>query len=271
MRFKVKASLDVVTYELWQQAKLKLRDETGESIGDGELMRVLAEMWLGSDADGVPKGRKKTKHSLYQVVIQMSEAGAAVLTEEGPVAMEGAKEILAVDERILEPTPPALREVILARDGYRCLHCGAKRRLHAHHKIFRGNGGPTTPANLLCLCIRCHSLVHEGFLAVSGECPHGVRFKATGKLMGKVEVAARRGSTVVSVKVCGENGPRAPSYAQRDAPRDAAEPLGFRGSPEQDDTFEIPAVVDAKWWREHEHLFVWNRKGTSVRLKKRRR
>lgn len=51
-----------------------------------------------------------------------------------------------------------LREVILARDGYRCMLCGAREYLHIHHRD--GDRTNDAPDNLITLCDRCHSRVH---------------------------------------------------------------------------------------------------------------
>lgn len=51
-----------------------------------------------------------------------------------------------------------LREVILARDGHRCMLCGAAEHLHIHHRD--GDCTNDAPKNLITLCERCHSRVH---------------------------------------------------------------------------------------------------------------
>ena len=54
-------------------------------------------------------------------------------------------------------------------DGERCRFpsCDRTRHLHAHHVTFWRNGGPTDLANLLLVCSRHHTLIHdEGFQLV---------------------------------------------------------------------------------------------------------
>ncbi|MBI5852561.1 MAG: HNH endonuclease, partial [Planctomycetes bacterium] len=46
-----------------------------------------------------------------------------------------------------------------------------RRGLHAHHVVWRKHGGATTAENLVTLCARCHTLVHEDFLDV--DVAHG--------------------------------------------------------------------------------------------------
>jgi len=45
--------------------------------------------------------------------------------------------------------------------GY-CEYCGSHFNLEAHHIKSRGSGGGDTDDNLICLCWKCHRLVHDG-------------------------------------------------------------------------------------------------------------
>ncbi|MCW2607214.1 MAG: endonuclease [Frankiales bacterium] len=61
---------------------------------------------------------------------------------------------------------PALRDLIGTLDGERCRFpgCTRHRRLHAHHVVAWGEGGPTDLDNVVLLCPRHHTLVHaQGF------------------------------------------------------------------------------------------------------------
>ena len=57
-----------------------------------------------------------------------------------------------------------LRQFLGAVDGERCRFPGCRhtRHLKAHHVIWWSHGGPTDLGNLVLLCSRHHSLVHEG-------------------------------------------------------------------------------------------------------------
>jgi len=66
------------------------------------------------------------------------------------------------------PTPKALRQQVLERDGRRCVCCESRRNLSVHHVQWRRYGGRTAPANLVALCEECHSLVHDRFLILRG-------------------------------------------------------------------------------------------------------
>lgn len=56
----------------------------------------------------------------------------------------------------------AARLVVLERDGYRCVECGAqdKTQLDVHHVLPRALGGQDEPANLVVLCDLCHAARH---------------------------------------------------------------------------------------------------------------
>ena len=63
----------------------------------------------------------------------------------------------------------ALRELLGTVDGERCRFpgCTRHRKLHAHHVDFWSNGGATDLENLVLLCSRHHTLVHQlGFTLV---------------------------------------------------------------------------------------------------------
>lgn len=55
------------------------------------------------------------------------------------------------------PCHRALREFVIARDGNRCVECGAGNDLIADHIVSRRNGGSHHPDNLRCLCQSCNS------------------------------------------------------------------------------------------------------------------
>lgn len=57
------------------------------------------------------------------------------------------------------------KQYVYWRDGYECQHCKGKskdKRLHAHHIVFRSNGGTDAPDNLIALCETCHGKLHSG-------------------------------------------------------------------------------------------------------------
>lgn len=60
-----------------------------------------------------------------------------------------------------QPLPPAMRTLILKRDGYHCVRCGHGRPLDIHHKVPVAEGGSDDPENLETLCKSCHLGEHS--------------------------------------------------------------------------------------------------------------
>ncbi len=60
---------------------------------------------------------------------------------------------------------PAHRPLTVRDCGCVISGCGAPRRwCDAHHVVHRADGGPTSLANLVLLCTRHHTLIHQGKL-----------------------------------------------------------------------------------------------------------
>lgn len=53
-----------------------------------------------------------------------------------------------------------LRQTVLARDGFRCVRCPAKKHLQAHHRIYRNRFEDSQPEDLITLCRHCHEIEH---------------------------------------------------------------------------------------------------------------
>ncbi len=80
----------------------------------------------------------------------------------------------------------ALRQKVWDRDGWKCRRCGLRESLHAHHVIFRSEGGRDETWNLLTLCQSCHDQIHcyklfvevvpPNFVGEGGGCDKEVRF-----------------------------------------------------------------------------------------------
>src|ERR1017187_7412382 len=71
---------------------------------------------------------------------------------------------------LIVPSPPSenltwqeIRQVVLARDNYRCISCGEicqRGEADIHHVIPRSLGGTDEPSNLVTLCDGCHGAHH---------------------------------------------------------------------------------------------------------------
>lgn len=80
---------------------------------------------------------------------------------------------------VLDATPRREHRVF-ERDGWRCAApaCSKMRSLHAHHVIYRAQGGPDAGENLITLCAYHHLRgVHGGTLRIHGRAPHALRFE----------------------------------------------------------------------------------------------
>jgi 5-methylcytosine-specific restriction endonuclease McrA len=58
--------------------------------------------------------------------------------------------------------PDALRTFRLRNYGEPCELCELRAGTHAHHKIFRSQGGDDVEENLMWLCLSCHDDIHSG-------------------------------------------------------------------------------------------------------------
>jgi hypothetical protein len=57
-----------------------------------------------------------------------------------------------------------IKAYVLARDGYKCQSGkkGCCDTLHVHHVVFRSKGGSDAPSNLITLCKKHHTSLHDG-------------------------------------------------------------------------------------------------------------
>ena len=196
-RFRVVATFNAAEYEMWERARKKLEAERGSDVLDRDMMLASAEIVLRTRREGGVKGRRVVRDSAFQVIVQECPKceKRTVRTEVGPVDLEpGQAPSLSRARRVTAPrddgrpspgsplpsavSPPRalrssqassrLRDFVIARDGHRCRLCGQGAHLHAHHIKWRSRGGPTEANNLVTLCTRCHGLVHQGMLHLSG-------------------------------------------------------------------------------------------------------
>lgn len=62
--------------------------------------------------------------------------------------------------------PKEVRERVYERDSYDgcpcCVWCGRPKYVEVHHFIERSRGGRGIEENLVCLCKRCHTSIHNG-------------------------------------------------------------------------------------------------------------
>jgi len=116
---------------------------------------------------------------------------ATVETQDGLVRVEGERVAelepqsnhltIAPEEEVIaevlpdgqtdDPNSQGLALKVIHRDGLVCQNpgCDNRHRLHAHHIVYRSEGGRTVLSNEVTVCDRCHALIHAGLLEVVGR------------------------------------------------------------------------------------------------------
>jgi Holliday junction DNA helicase RuvB len=275
--------VDPACHELYEQARSYVRAEMGEEVSPGELLRRLC----GSLLTLARRGEKtEVDPGLYRVVIDSFNDGSfAVRSEEGSIPLE--REVacrLAADPRVPKvqatpeeentplprgrdkPIPAAMRQQVLARDGFRCVHCQRKVGLQGHHVIWLSHGGRTSPENLATLCRVCHGLIHDGYLRVSGTAPHKLKFTARDGLpLGATDPAEIGIRVVTEPPKGGAQAPPTPSSdlsngTQAPGTADSGVSGGAYAPPvQQVGVADLPTgLAEPSWWARHAHLFPYN-------------
>jgi hypothetical protein len=168
---------------------LRSVEEGDESTPEGEIPDD-ASASNGGGPDGNNRGKRRSSGLLFQVVIERCPDchDSLLHTEEGPVCLSpGRGDMIACCEaktreviegksgnecstRIDIPTPAWMREAVLLRDGMKCVCCGGRNLLMAHHVDFRSHGGKTVPSRLCSLCALCRAR-HKAHYAASRIMP----------------------------------------------------------------------------------------------------
>ena len=120
------------------------------------------ECWIDSDEGRIPVDREEA--------ILLARGGKAVRLRdpdpgEYPAIHFGERGSVPPEERD-DPTPPAIREAVLERDGHRCVLCGSRRDCRVHHLHSRANGGEARIERMVTLCGLHHSMCHEGLITI---------------------------------------------------------------------------------------------------------
>jgi hypothetical protein len=105
-----------------------------------------------------------------------------------------------------KPNTPALTRRALLRANNTCENpmCGRTLGLHCHHVVFRSQGGRTSLQNSACVCVRCHSLVHLGYLKVTKDRCGELHWEPRGdQLRRDFEAEAAKVSAIPIVQVQG--------------------------------------------------------------------
>jgi hypothetical protein len=195
----VQRALDAAAERLYQESKdAAAPDSIGEEVSWGQrradALGLLAECALQTDLDRGSAGDR------YQVVLHVDaddvkdHAGGVLELEDGGirvsaetsrrlscdasvVAMREAPDGAVLDVgRRTRTVPTPLRRALTARDA-RCRFPGCTaRRCDAHHIEHWADGGSTSLDNLMLVCRRHHTLVHEGGIRVERDAVGALTF-----------------------------------------------------------------------------------------------
>lgn len=61
----------------------------------------------------------------------------------------------------MKDIPLATRQLVIERDGKRCLRCSSPAWLTIHHRKGRGGSNPHAAENCVLLCMPCHEHIHR--------------------------------------------------------------------------------------------------------------
>lgn len=181
MTITVELPLD--TGELLEKALDKARDDECLDVPD-----LVDTSWSTRQADalvnvlkGYLHGDDASSHADdYLVTIHVDQSALAGREGRATLPIESVKRICCDSYAVVlteddkgEPLgigrktrliPKAIRRALHARDRGCCRFpgCGNRRYLHSHHVEHWSNGGETSLGNLMLLCTKHHTLVHEG-------------------------------------------------------------------------------------------------------------
>jgi hypothetical protein len=179
----VTVELPLDTGELLEKALDKARDDECLDVPD-----LVDTAWSTRQADalvnalkGYLRGESDSGSSDdYLVTIHVDQSALAGKAGRSALLIESVKRICCDSHAVVltenekgEPLsigrktrviPKAIERALYARDHGCCRFpgCGNRRYLHSHHIEHWSNGGETSLPNLMLLCTRHHTLVHEG-------------------------------------------------------------------------------------------------------------
>lgn len=193
----------------FREALAKIRREAAGPLDDDAALLLMARRVLatGGQADG---------RASYQVAINVCERCQEAYQQAGPDRVHVGSEVAEMAKcdgevvpsahvgttvrRARQSIPPAVRRLVLRRDGHCCAFPGCRHCsfVDVHHIDSRADGGNHDPENLVTLCSAHHRAVHRGEVTIEGRVTQGLQFKhADGSPYGgpvralEVEVRAR--------------------------------------------------------------------------------
>ena len=240
----VQQSLEAASERLYQQSReAAAPDNIEEEVTSGQrradALALVAECALRADLDRGSAGDRyqvvlhvdahAADPTQSQSVLELADGGIGVSAEtsrrlscdaSAVVMREGADGSVLDVGRKTRTIPSAIRRALTARDS-RCVFPGCTaRRCDAHHLVHWAEGGPTALDNLVLLCRRHHTIVHEQRFAVertaTGEVafhrPDGRRIEASPRLTWNGGQLLREGVSARSLR-CWDGTPFNVAYA----------------------------------------------------------
>jgi hypothetical protein len=189
----VQRALDAATERMYQESKAaavpeSITEEVTFAQRRADALALLAECALAADLDRGTAGDRyqvvlhveagTEAEAPAQAVLELDEGGVRVSAETSRrLSCDGSVVVMseAPDGTVLDVgrktrlVPAPIRRALAARDS-RCRFPGCcARRCDAHHITHWANGGATSLDNLMLLCRRHHTLLHEGGLTVERD------------------------------------------------------------------------------------------------------
>jgi hypothetical protein len=180
---------------IWDIAKpLRAADKkAGASVLEWQQYTADALVTLATQPSGEDSGVRRSPTTL---IVHLSEDEPPFLEGAGPISVETA-ERLCCDARRLTIKPsgtdlvhsritrcasyPQMRALIKRSKHCQYPGCTATHELQAHHIIPDPHGGPTELNNLILLCPRHHTLLHDNHIITSGHGAHPAFTDANGR------------------------------------------------------------------------------------------
>ncbi|MEW6744537.1 MAG: HNH endonuclease [Planctomycetota bacterium] len=97
---------------------------------------------------------ERAQKAVVNRALENASGGSISLEDAAPALGGTGPTAESLNERDIH-TPKWLRELVLARDGFRCRCCGSRVNLMAHHIEWLSAGGRTEAGNHVTLCTRC--------------------------------------------------------------------------------------------------------------------
>lgn len=198
----VQRAIEAASERLYQESREaaapeRIEEEVTAGQRRADALALLAECALNADLD------RGSAADRYQVVLHVETAATPLSPDPPPTIdlLDGAISVSAETSRRMScdasvvvmiespdgaaldvgrktrTIPTAIRRALNARDG-RCMFPGCTaRRCDAHHLVHWADGGPTSVDNLVLLCRRHHTLVHERGFGVERDDERAVVFR----------------------------------------------------------------------------------------------